>query len=230
MGTITQRQSTESGHCQPDRRSAFRTAYYSHAWLTAKSFLDNAKENLQTLKTPGQGQRLGDKSPNLKALKPAVEKVEKRTAAEYEKITNETVAINQQIAERWADLSENGGLRFMENATTLLNGQKNKMSGEIQANKDAAMLQERLDKINLIGDIISTGNLTRAAGQVARAERQPKYIEDANANFEIIKEKSLTLLKIIRSEEDTKNLNKVEQAADGYKKAMNEFLALCYAE
>ena len=217
----------EVGIANQIERSAFRTMLAMRGYgLTAeKSFLDNAKENLQALhERLAKARELGDKSPNLKALKPAVEKVEK-AAAEYEKITNETVAINQQIAERWADLSENGG-RFMENATTLLNGQKNKMSGEIQANKDAAMLQERLDKINLIGDIISTGNLTRAAVLRSRAERQPKYIEDANANFEIIKEKSLTLRKIIRSEEDTKNLNKVEQAADGYKKAMNEFLAL----
>ena len=100
------------------------------------------------------------------------------------------------------------------------------MNGEIQAGKEAASLLERMEKINLITDIINTGNQTRGAVLRSRAERQGKYIEDANANFEVMKEKFSTLQKIIRSEEDAKNLRNVEQAADGYKKAMNDFLAL----
>ncbi len=217
----------EVGIANQIERSAFRTMYAMRGYgLTAeKSFLDNAKENIQALhERLAKAKDLGDKSPNLKALKPAVEKVEKATA-EYEKLTNETVTVNQQMAEKWSDLAANGN-RFMENCFTLLSTQKSKMNSDIQAGKEATALLERLEKINLVTDIINIGNQTRGAVLRSRAERQAKYIEDANANFEGMKEKFTALRKTIRSEEDTKNLANVEQAAEGYKKAMNEFLAL----
>jgi methyl-accepting chemotaxis protein len=208
-------------------RSSFRTMYAMRGYgLTAeKSFLDNARENLQALhERLNKAKDLGDKSPNLKALKPAVEKVEK-AVAEYERLTEETVSTNQKMDEQRHQLDA-AAKQYMDNCTILLTGQNQKIIAEIQAGKEVSALTERLEKITLINDIIDTGNLTRIAAWRSQAAREPKIIQDANANFEIMQDKFSAMRRIIRSPEDIKNLNNVEEAAKEYKTAMNGFLAL----
>ena len=217
----------EVGIANQIERSSFRTmfAMRGYSFTTEKSFLDTAKENLQALhERLGKAKDLGDKSPNLKALKPAVEKVEK-AVGEYEKLVAETVTINQQMEARRNELDAAAKL-YMDNCNTLLAGQSQKMRTEIQSGKDAAALTERLEKIDLISDVITIGNQTRIAAWRSQAEREPKIIQDANNNFELMKEKFATLHKTIRSEEDSKRLGNVEQAAASYKQAINEFLGL----
>ena len=217
----------EVGIANQIERSSFRTmfAMRGYAFTAEKDFLNSAKENLQALhERLTKAKDLGDKSPNLKALKPAVEKVEK-LVGEYEKMVEEAVSINQQMEIRRNELDA-AAKQYMENCTTLLAGQNQKMTTEIQAGKDAGSLAERLEKIKLISGIIDLGNLTRIAAWRSQAEREPKIIQDANANFDGMKEKLTLLHKIIRSEEDSRRVNAVEQAAAAYKQAMNEFLSL----
>jgi methyl-accepting chemotaxis protein len=157
-------------------------------------------------------------------LKPAVEKVEK-AVAEYERLTEETVSTNQKMDEQRHQLDA-AAKQYMDNCTILLTGQNQKIIAEIQAGKEVSALTERLEKITLINDIIDTGNLTRIAAWRSQAAREPKIIQDANANFEIMQDKFSAMRRIIRSPEDIKNLNNVEEAAKEYKTAMNGFLAL----
>ena len=216
----------EVGIANQIERSSFRTMYAmrGYGFTAEKAFLDDAKENLQALhERLGKAKDLADRSPNLKALKPAAEKVEK-AVGEYEKLVEETVATNQKMEENRKELDA-GAKQYMDNCNILLSGQNQKMANEIRDGKGAAELSERLQKITLINDIIDTGNLTRIAAWRSQAERQPKIIQDANANFEVMKEKFTALRKIIRSEEDMKNLNNIEEAAKEYKTAMNDFLA-----
>ncbi len=90
---------------------------------------------------------------------------------------------------------------------------------------DSAKLLERLEKITLVNDIINVGNATRIACFKSQALRDPKLIEDANKNFEVMNVKLAALRRITRLKEDLERIEKTEQAANGYKKAMNDLLA-----
>ncbi|MGE4560372.1 MAG: methyl-accepting chemotaxis protein [Desulfobulbus sp.] len=217
----------EVGIASQIERSSFRTMYAmrGYGFTAEKAFLDDAEVNLKSLYERLENAKdLGEKSPNLKALKPAAEKLEKMVAG-YENLVKETVATNQQMMVHWGELAE-FGKQSLDNAALLLSGQQSKMTNEIQSGKDAASLAERLEKLQGVYEIINTVNLTRSAVLRARAERQPKIVEDVTTNFEIMKEKLDALHKLIRSEEDTKRLNNVELAVNGYRQRMNEFLAL----
>ena len=217
----------EVGIANQIERSAFRImfAMRGYGYTAEKMFLDNAKEHFQAIKERlGKAKDLADRSPNLKALKPAAEKVEK-AVADYEKLVDETVSVNQKMDQQRVNLLAAAD-QYMDNCTILLSGQNQKMAAEIQAGKDIPALTERLAKITLINEIIDAGNLTRIAAWRSQASRDPKIIQDANSNFDVMKDKFTALRKIIRSEEDSKNLSHVEQAAGDYKAAMNDFLAL----
>ncbi len=78
---------------------------------------------------------LGDNSPNLKALKPAVEKVEKELA-DYEKAVAETVDVNGKMDEVRHELDSTAAA-YMSNCNDFLAGQNKKMEAEIAAGAEA---------------------------------------------------------------------------------------------
>ena len=208
-------------------RSSFRTMYAmrGYGFTEDQAFLADAKKNLQDLhERLGKAKELGDISPNLKALKPAVEKVEK-AVSEYEKLVDETVTVNGQMQEQRTMLDA-AAKQYMENCNAFLAGQNEKMLDEIRMGATTDQLSERLEKITLVNDIIDVGNSTRLAAWRSQAVREPKVIQDANANFEVMKEKFSLLRKITRQEEDIKRIDQTEEAAQLYKTAMNDFLGL----
>ncbi len=72
-------------------------AMRGYGFTGEQSLLDNAGKNIKDLhERLDKAKDLDDQSPNLTALKPAVEKVEKQLA-EYEKLIAETVTVNGKM-------------------------------------------------------------------------------------------------------------------------------------
>lgn len=208
-------------------RSSFRTMYAmrGYGFTEDEKFLQNARGTLKELHDQlGSAKELGDNSPNLKALKPAIEKVES-AVKEYEKLVEETVVVNAEMQTHRDELDA-AAKQYMDNCNTFLLGQNEKMLSDIRQSKSDGQLAERLEKITLINDIIDVGNWTRLAAWRSQAVRDPQIIKDANANFDIMKEKFASIRKITRLEEDIRRIDQTEEAAAAYKEAMNEFLKL----
>ncbi len=217
----------EVGIANQVERSSFRTMYAmrGYGFTGDKSMLENAQENIKALKERlDKAKVLDDNSPNLKDLKPAVEKVEKELA-DYEKAIADTVDVNVKMNEYRQQLVSASD-QYMSNCNDFLAGQKNKMEADLKAGSSIEKLNERLAKINIVNDIIDVGNDTRIAAWKSQAEREPKIIQDAYANFDVMKEKFSALRKITYLEEDIKRIDNTEQAAAAYKQAMVNFLDL----
>jgi len=208
-------------------RSSFRTMYAmrGYGFTEEKTFLDDARSNLQALhERLGEAKSLADKSPNLKALRPAAEKVEGAVNT-YEKLVEETVSINAQMNNERQELDA-AAAQYMTNCNAFLAGQTENLQNEIRRMADPSALAERLEKITLVNDIIDVGNLTRIAAWRSQAQREPKIIQNAGANFTTMEEKFGALRKITRMEEDLKRIDQTEESAKEYQAAMNQFLTL----
>ena len=217
----------EVGIANQIERSSFRTMYAmrGYGFTGEQSLLDSAREHIKALhERLDKAKTLGDNSPNLKALRPAVEKVDKELA-DYAKLIEETIAVNTKMNKQKA-LLDSSAKQFMDNCNDFLAGQINKMETEITDGAYAEKLKERQQKINVVNDIIDVGNATRLSAWKSQALREPKIIQDAYANFDVMKAKFATLRKITRSENDIKRIDNTQQAAQDYKQAMVNFLDL----
>ncbi len=217
----------EVGIANQIERISFRTMYAmrGYGFTGEQSLLDNAKENIKALlERLDKAKTLGDNSPNLKALRPAVEKVEKEVA-DYEKLVAETIAVNGKMeAERSKLLA--AADQYMSNCNNFLASQNKAMEQDIVDGQSPLKLNERMAKITIVNEIIDIGNSSRISAWKSQALREPKIIQDAYANFDAMKEKFSSLRKITRLEENIKQIENTERAAADYKQAMVTFLDL----
>ncbi len=90
----------------------------------------------------------------------------------------------------------------------------------------AEKLKERMEKITIVNDIIDVGNATRVAAWRSQALREPKVIQDAYANFDIMKDKFAALRKITRPRMILNGSIIPNRRLHDYKQAMVTFLDL----
>ncbi len=93
-----------------------------------------------------------------------------------------------------------------------------------QQEKLAKDMNERRGKINIVNDIVDLGNQTIAATWRSQAQRDPKVIQDAQANFDVMNQKLEELRKTTRQEVNLKQIDATKAAAETYKTAMNSLL------
>ena len=207
-------------------RSSFKTMYAmrGYGFTAEESLLANAKENMTMLtERLTAAKALGDQAPHLKALRPAVEKVETEFAS-YRQLVDQTIAVNAKMAENQQNLDA-AAAQYMANCEEFLAGQTQKMTDQITAGASPEALLERLKKITIANEILHIGNATRLAAWKAQAKREPKLIQEANANFALMKAKFEKLRKITTHQDDIKRIANTEQAATQYQTAMNSYLA-----
>ena len=207
-------------------RSSFRTMYAmrGYGFTADESLLASAKENMAMLtERLTTAKALGDQAPHLKALRPAVEKVETEFAS-YRKLVDQTIAVNAKMAENQQNLDA-AAAQYMTNCEEYLTGQTQKMTDQITAGSSPADLLERLKKITIANNIVNVGNATRLAAWKSQAKRDPQLIKDANENFALMKARFAELRKITTHQDDMKRIANTEQAAADYQTAMNSYLA-----
>ena len=111
---------------------------------------------------------------------------------------------------------------YMEYSNAFLASQTSKFKNELAAGRGNSM--ERLLKVSLINDVISLGNDTRVKAFKAQGLRDIAYMEDAEANFPKIKAKLDEMRTVTSQQVDLDDLDGIEQAADGYAGAIEEFI------
>ena len=206
-------------------RSSFRTMYAMRGYgLTGnQAMLEDAEANIKALEERlNEANKLADDSANLKALRPAIEKIQKELST-YQGLVNETVTVNTAMEQNRGQL-DSAARQYMKNATTYLHGQEEKFKDEVMRGLFPKRLLERQSKVTLVNDVIDIGNATRLAVWRAQAERDPEILKAANANFAQIAEKLNSLRKITTQLDDLTSLQEIEDAGSSYQQAMNSYL------
>ena len=139
----------------------------------------------------------------------------KTAMEEYLNEFSKGVAADWETLNNLRDKMDENGVVYVKNCSEFLTDQ--------QKNLETEML-ERIEKINLANSIVNLGNDTRIKAFKAQALRDPKIMNDAQANFDLMAGKFDELRKITRSGSDLAIIDQVQGAARGYSEAMNAFL------
>ncbi|MBV5306897.1 MAG: HAMP domain-containing protein [Desulfobulbaceae bacterium] len=115
--------------------------------------------------------------------------------------------------------------QYIESANHYLNELNVRLEQDIATAVSADKLRERAAKITKINDIIDLGNAVRVAAWRAQALRDPKIIEGTQETFAKIFPLVAEARRTTHTEEQLKALASLEEAGNGYKKAVFEFLA-----
>ncbi len=194
-----------------------------YGFTEEEQYLQDGRKKLQDVKKyMAEAAELAARSAHLVKLKEAVGQFQTNVNA-YESLIDQTVVRNQAIADCRKTLDDSAG-RYMESCNDYLAGQNETMRKELAEGAAADKLQERLNKINIMNDIIDLGNATRIACFRSQALRNPEIIREADRNFKQIEQKLSDLGKITRQEADLKHIEETQAAANSYKTAMNGLL------
>ena len=127
---------------------------------------------------------------------------------------------NQMVTE--GQMMDAGASTYMKNCNDLLANQNAAMREEFDLGD--VDLNERLGKVALVNDIIALGNAVQVMNFKAQATRDAKLIQEAAQRLKGVKEITAKLRKITRKDENIKQIEECESAADDYLSAMEEYL------
>ena len=120
------------------------------------------------------------------------------------------------------ELDESAGL-YMKECSAYLESQNKAMESEFSSETPThPVCRERLKKINTINEIINLGNDTRVKNFKSRATRDLELLRTAMKNFPKIESLLKELHTLTRKEINTRQLNKVNDAAKAYRTAMRD--------
>jgi len=175
-----------------------------------------------------KARKLEAASPNLKALKGQLEKATK-AYTEYKALSVKTKDVIEKLAEERKKMLDVAG-RYMKNSSDFLVSQNEAFKKEVGSNEDAAkkenLLIERLNKINLVNEVIDFGNEARIGNFRSQATRSPEVMKTAMLVFPKIEEKLNELQKTTRAAANLKQIEDIRAAGAAYKQAMTDFLNL----
>lgn len=214
-------------------------AMRGYGFTEEEQYFEKAGENFATLdESLTDAAKLAQEASNLTKLKGALEGI-KDKVEEYRGLRQQTQTKFTALADDRSHLDESAHI-YMQNCIDFLAGQNTKMQhvaddaraaqassagNSLGSESDiGAQIEDRLAKITLVNDIIDIGNATRIAAWRSQAERDPKIIEDAQANFEKMATLFGELRKVTHEDADIKRIDETEQAAHDYKTAMNTLL------
>ena len=205
-------------------RNSLLTMYAmrGYAFTEEANYLNQGTAQLKEVrKTLKDAENLANKSDVLKKLKASIDEVTS-SVDEYEKLSGETVTVNNELAELRTKMDRNAAM-FLENCNAFLESQNEAFKTDLQSGAGAQRLSERIEKITLINAIIDKGNNLRVENFKAQATRDPVVHKRAVESFKIDAELS-EIRKITRQAVNKTQLNNVEKAANVYADAMREFL------
>ncbi len=205
-------------------RDSLMTMYNmrGYAYTTDPTMLKQGMEKLNEVKQGiVEAKSLAETATHLVKLKGSIAEVE-ANVNEYEKLANQTVEKNNQIAANQKQMDESAAT-YMSSCNNFIQSQNGSLTQEIADN--IALIQERVQKNNLVNDIIDLGNETRLAVWRSQAEENPELARDALKNFKEMNSKFDALRLITKLEEDIKQIDNTKSAADAYQSAINQMLA-----
>lgn len=187
-------------------------------------FLEQGFANLEQVKKfLQQAKELAANSIHLVKLKGAIDGVETEVER-YEDLVGQTVEINRLMNIN-RDQLDAAAKVYMQNCNDFLVGQNGKMLADVANGKSKEKLTQRLEKITAVNNIIDIGNATRLAAWRSQAQRNPKIIQGAYGNFDVMATNFATLRQLCKSADDIQRITDIEKAASQYREAMGAFLA-----
>ncbi len=179
-----------------------------------QKYLSEVKKNLTEAK------QLAEESPHLVKLAASIQEVESQVN-EYDQYANQTVEKNKEISNNRKQMDDTAAA-YMKNCSDFLQDQNDNMAQEIEAN--FILIHERVQKINLVNEIIDLGNAIRLAVWKSQAEQNPDLAKQALVLFPETDKKMGELTKITHLKEDLDRIENTQNAANSYKEAINELI------
>ncbi len=187
------------------------------------TYLLEGNENLVAVKKDlDRAQKLVDTAPQLATLKKSVKEV--RTAlTQYEDLSREAVEQVSKLNEINLTLNDSAEM-YMKNCGDFLKDQVDYMRRIVALGATEEEIVDRLNKINIIHDIINLGNEINSSAWRAQAELSSEIMREGVAKFEEVVQKLIALRSITLEAEYLKQIVDTKKASDSYKQAMLDFL------
>ncbi|MBF0530556.1 MAG: MCP four helix bundle domain-containing protein [Deltaproteobacteria bacterium] len=206
-------------------RYALLFMYEIRAYILAenKTSLENGRKHLATVNQYlKEAHELTTKHPQLTKLRENANAAETKLK-EYEALLETTVKLFQTKAED-RQLMDASAKILLKECNDFRESQETKLREEYKAGLPADKLEERYDKIMHISDVIDFINDVRVKAFKALNDDDTKIAEESFKNFPEIDKKLEALKPLIKLEINIKQLAKIKEATDNYRKAMTDIV------
>lgn len=201
----------------------FEMRGYARSNQNDETYLKKSNAYLAEVKSHlAEARKLGDSHPELIVLREEIGQAEKVLKA-YEEFADKTVQVKNAISEDLKILDA-AAVTYMENAQEFLRNQYASMREEINADADESGLSERLEKIRIVEDIVTVGNMIRVANFKSQALDNPQLMEEGLSSFTKIEEYIAKIRPITKKDENIKHIENVKTSAEAYRLAMSNVL------
>jgi methyl-accepting chemotaxis protein len=164
---------------------------------------------------------LSEEHPSLTTLREHVAKLE-TDVAQYAEYVGHVAEDNHRIGAVMTDLDQAAEV-YLTNAGELLDSQEAAMEGEIEDLASVPALKERLHKIDLVSQIIESGQEARVQNFKSQALRDPEVMREALAIFPQIDAHLDELESLTFLQADRERIVEVREAAHEYRDHLQEY-------
>lgn len=205
-------------------RSSLQTMYAmrAYAYTQEQHYWDEATNNLNLVKRHLKDALELSKSQNLSVLEEQANIANENVLA-YESLAKQTQEANKNL-ENYVSQMNGYAAEFVENCTTFIAEQHQRLQQDIASGASKNVLREREQKIYIANEIVDKGNLLRIANFQAQALRDPERFQNAVKSFDISRELA-SARAITHASNNKLQLDKIEQSANNYTTAMTSYLA-----
>ncbi len=195
----------------------------SYEMTGEKQFYDDAMKYFEEVrKNLSEAQQLSDKYEKLAGLKEKAGRISDMLK-EYEVLLSKTFEAASVIVSARA-LFDKEAASYMNNADHLLDIQIQSMAGEIASGSDRQILSERLKKIELVQQIIDTGDAVRIANFKFQALRNPSIAAEGIKQFDKIFRNLENIRVLIKKQENMDQIRQIDISGREYQKTMENVL------
>jgi methyl-accepting chemotaxis protein len=179
--------------------------------------ITRVRENLE------KASELAARAKVLKKLEGSVNQIE-RAVDNYESLVTESGKISEEV-EKSRGVMDEAAVAYMQNCSAYLESQNRQMM-EAETIGNRELVSEQLQKITLINHIIDAGNALRVSNFKAQASRETESVKNDISNFKLSVKEYLTEIEpLTRREEQKQQLVVVENSANRYVTAMENFFS-----
>ncbi len=206
-------------------RNLFLAQYYMRGYdATGKmNYADDAKKYFEeTKKNLRDAQALSVKYQGLEKLRESIDPIMEKIRI-YEEVIEKSIEKHSGIinARTPFDVSATA---YMESAHKLLDIQFESMKTDINSGAAASVLLEHLEKMKIIHEIITSGDAIRIANFKFQAFRTPETAQEKMKEFDSISKYLEKIRPLMKKQENSEELAKIQTAAHEYKKTMEKVL------
>ncbi|MGE4299678.1 MAG: methyl-accepting chemotaxis protein [Desulfovibrionaceae bacterium] len=206
------------------RASLLVSAVRSYAMSGDQLYWQEAVTNLDATKAALDAARdHAEKYPNLVMLKKDEDVARKKIEA-YEILIKETDASVKRIQAIRKEMDASSQI-FMQGAREYSESQGGYFFKDIETGAAAEKLKDRLEKINMIHEVIDLGNEVQVKNFMAQSLNDSELMRQAQIHFPRINELVRAILLLTAQQSNINALNAILEQGASYKKAMQGMLA-----